>query len=150
MPHERPVRKLEPLTVNFGRPAFCCKEAERFSAWVDTLIARLTKDGAREPTIEQMWEAKAKLLDEYRKERNGAEKSHRDRLEGDDGERCIYGVFLDAVDRLADITIQPKITTPTRPAKPQPVADPAPPPKRHESVADVLAETLLRGSRGGE
>lgn len=134
MSYERPARRLEPI-VAFPKKAFCCKEAERFSAWVDTLISRLTKDGTREPTTEQMWEAKAKLLDEYRKERNGALREHRDRVWDDDQAPCLYGVLLAAMERLADIAIAPTITPP--PPRPRP-KKPEEEPKRPRTTLEAL------------
>lgn len=148
MPYQRPVRQLEPLDFSYSE--YCCDEAERFAEWVNTLISRLTKDGSREPTVEQVWEAKAKLLDEYRKERYGVEKDHRDKLQDDAGGPCLYGVFMATADRLADIRIQPKITTPTRRTKPPAAEPPTPQPRRPESVADVLSEALSRRSRDSE
>lgn len=145
MPYERPVRKLEPLV--FQEQLYCCEEAERFAQWVDTLVSRLTKDGSREPTAEQMWEAKAKLLDEYRNERKGAEKAHRDRLSDKTGDPCIHGVFIASLERLADITIQPRITAPPRRRAVEP-PPPPPEPKRAESVADILADALMSKNRG--
>jgi hypothetical protein len=139
MAHERPPRTLKPLV--FDAPAFCCDEAERFAAWTDTLVSRLTKDGTREPTTEQMYEAKAKLVDEYRKERNGATKAHRDRLSDKAGDPCIHGVFIATLERLAEIRVQPKITPPPRSR----VVTPSPHPEtrpRPKSVADALAEAL--------
>jgi len=126
----------------FPERFFCCEEAERFSSWVDTLISRLTKDGTREPTMEQMWEAKAKLLDEYRKERNGATRTHRDRISDKDDDPCIYGVFIAALERLAEITIEPTITPPARQKRvvpSHPEQDPKPKPR---SIADAMAEAL--------
>jgi hypothetical protein len=90
------------------------------------LIARLTKDGAKRPTQQQVWEAKAKLLDEYRKERNGATKAHRDRLTDKDGDPCLHGVFIATLEQLADIAIDPTITPPPpRPRTKKPEAKPA-------------------------
>lgn len=148
MPYQRPVRQLEPLDSIYS--AYCCAEAERFAEWVDMLVSRLTKDDSREPTVEQVWEAKAKLLDEYRKERYGVEKDHRDKLQDDDGGPCLYGIFLAAADRLADVRIQPKITTPTRRKTPPAAEPPTPQPRRPKSVADVLSEALLGGTRDSE
>lgn len=141
MSYERPVRRLEPLVAFPKAPekTFCCQEAERFSSWVDTLISRLTRDGTREPTSEQMQEAKAKLLDEYRKERNGAMRSHRDRVCDDDNAACIYGVFLAALERLAEITILPTITEPpSRSRSKKPAEEPKRPRSTYEALADLL------------
>jgi hypothetical protein len=141
MSYERPVRRLEPLEINFGRKAFCCPAGERFSSWVDTLISRLTKDGTREPTPEQMQEAKARLLDEYRKERNGALRSHRDRVCDDEQAPCIYGVFLAALERLAEIVISPTITEPSPPSRSR-AKKPAEEPKRPRSTWEALSALL--------
>jgi hypothetical protein len=138
MTHDRPQRTLRPLV--FDEQHFCCEGAERFSAWVDTLISRLTKDGAREPTTQQLWEAKAKLLDEYRKERNGATRAHRDRLNDKAGDHCIYGVFLAALEHLAAIITQPTITPPARRKPVMQATEESKP--RPRSVAEAMAEAL--------
>ena len=139
MDHERRIRTFTPLV--FDTQAFCCDEAERFSAWTDTLISRLTKDGTSEPTTEQLYEAKAKLVDEYRKERNGVLKAHRDRLSDKAGDPCIHGVFIATLDRLADIRAQPKITPPPRRRPVAPPPDPEPK-LRPTSVFDAIAEAF--------
>jgi hypothetical protein len=92
-----------------------------------------------------MYEAKAKLVDEYRKERNGATKAHRDRLSDKAGDPCIHGVFIATLERLADIRVQPRITPPPRQRPVVPPAAPEPRP-RPLSVADALAE-VLKGSQ---
>lgn len=101
-----------PLRNPFDKPRFCCDEAARLARWVDLLITRLTDGDGGQPTAQQLWEAKAKLVDEYRKERNGATKAHRDRLTDKHGDHCIHGVFIDALERLADVAVDPTITPP--------------------------------------
>lgn len=105
---------VPPLRNPFPATRYCCATAERFAAWVDRLLARLTQDDAKQPTLPQVWEAKAKLLDEYRKERHGATRAHRDRLADKAGDPCLHGVFIAALERIADIVIDPTITPPPR------------------------------------
>ena len=135
-----PAPKRTPRPLPFDRPRFCCEEAERFSGWVDALVARLTKDGTKDPSVEQMWEAKAKLLDEYRKERNGATRQHRDRLKDKDGDPCVHGVFVAAMDRLAAINTPLTISSATR-RKP---ADQAPPAPRERSAEEAMIDALRK------
>jgi hypothetical protein len=117
MAFQRPERTLRPLV--FGEPLFCCEEAEHFSAWIDKLIAGITRGGASQPTAEQLDKAKVLLVDEYRKARNGATKAHRDRLLDKEGRPCIYGVFIATIDRLAEIVIDPP-KIPRQPSAPRP------------------------------
>src|SRR5687768_5206560 len=96
-----PDRAIPELISPFDEPAFCCEVAEWFAAWVDKLIDRITGAGSKQPTYEQVEKAKALLVDEFRKERRGAEREHRDRLTDPAGDPCIYGVFVAGVERIA-------------------------------------------------
>lgn len=119
MAYERPQRVLSPL--NFELVQFCCEDADHFSQWIDKLMAGITQGGSKQPTLEQLEKAKALLVDEYRKARNGATKAHRDRLLDKDGFPCIYGVFIATLDRLAELTIDPpKIPRIAPSARPKP------------------------------
>lgn len=105
MAFQRSERTLHPL--NFALVTFCCEDAERFSQWIDRLIAGITQGGTKQPTLVQVEKAKALLVDEYRKARNGTTKPHRDRLLDKQGNPCVYGVFIATIDRIAELAIDP-------------------------------------------
>ncbi len=122
-PSLRPLRRPE-------RSALCCAEATRFAEWTAKLFDRITNQGEKQPTHEQVKEAKSFLVDEYFKHRNGTTKSHRDRLANVDGALCIHGVFIQALERFAALVIDPPKIAPTSARRPQKKAEP--------SLADIL------------
>ena len=113
--------------------------ARRFGRWTDDQLAALTM-GEEKPSPVAVHRAVLRLTWQFFYERKGAEPEHRDRVTDENGEPCIYGLFLEALEKLHELHMAAeklelieKAPVPTAPAAPQP---------RPRSVAEAMAAAL--------
>jgi hypothetical protein len=114
-----------------------CEAAVRFAAWVDEQVSALTGEGKPSPVA--IHRVVVRLTWQFFYERKGTEPSHRDRVLEENGERCLYGVFLEALETLHELymTVE-KVELMERAPEP---AQPTPPQEEQGWVEEL--KTLL-------
>ncbi len=115
-----------------------CPASVRFAAWVEAHLAELTGEG--KPSLVVVHRAVLRLTWQFFYQRKGAEPEHRDRVTEENGEPCLYGVFLAALEKLHEahlaaekLELIEKVPVPSPPPEPQP---------RRRTVAEALADVL--------
>lgn len=115
-----------------------CAGAVRFAAWVDEQLAKL-RAGEQAQSLVAIHRAVLRLTWQYFYERKGSEPDHRDRVMDEDGGPCVYGVFLDALERLHELHMAAeKLELIERVG----VTAAPPPPPRERSVAEAMVNAL--------
>jgi hypothetical protein len=127
-----------PLPPRVKRVPTGCPASMRFAAWVEAQLAELTGEGMLAPVA--VHRAVLRLTWQFFYERKGAEPEHRDRVHEENGARCLYGVFLDALEQLHELHLAAeklqlieRVPVPTAPPAPQP---------RPRSVAEAMSAAL--------
>lgn len=125
-----------PLPPRVKRVPTGCPASARFAAWVEAHLADLT--GAGKPSPVAVHRAVLRLTWQFFYERKGAEPEHRDRVTEDNGAPCLYGVFLDALERLHGLYMDAEKLELVEKVS-VPAATPEPPPRRQRTVAEAMA-----------
>lgn len=127
-----------PLPPRVKRVPEGCPASVRFAAWVDAHLAELM--GEAKPSPIAVHRAVLRLTWQFFYERKGAEPEHRDRVTEENGELCLYGEFLDALEKLHEahlaaekLELIEKVPVPSPPPEPQP---------RRRTVAEALADVF--------
>ena len=125
-----------PLPPRVKRVPTGCAASVRFGAWVETQLAALTEGD--KPSSVAVHRSVLRLTWQFFYERKGAEPEHRDRVTEENGAPCLYGVFLEALDRLHELHLEAEKLELVEKV-PVPAPAPPPPPRRQRSVAEAMA-----------
>ena len=105
--------------VLLSRPA-ACAAAARYAAFAEDRLGAVAREGSASSVA--ALRCLVRLTLQFHYERLGSEPEHRDRVFEANGERCLYGEFLVALERWHELWLS---------VERLPVQDPPPPVPRH-------------------
>ena len=118
-----------------------CQTAVQYQSFVDDRFSELT--GEEQPSSVSVLRCLVRLTMQFYYVRLGTEADHRDRVFEENGTRCLYGVYLEALDRWHELWLTVERLPVTDPPKPVRPPRPKPPPKPSLPPEPIQAELTL-------